>query len=107
MQTNYFHQAIIVKIGFLLLFLVAGNTAAFAQQQNEPNTQKVTADSTEKVSDKELNTNESISYMGDKLLFQVRKRLHLTTEEEEKKAQEKKSKKVKLSFLGIVIEKEI
>lgn len=52
---------------------------------------------------KTLDTKESISYLGSKLMFQVKKRMNLTSEDEEK-AEEKKSKKVALSFLGIKIE---
>jgi len=55
-----------------------------------------------------LDTDESLKYMGSRLLFQVKKRLHLVDDAElkaEKKAQEK-SNNVKFSLFGLTIEKD-
>jgi hypothetical protein len=55
-----------------------------------------------------LDTDESLKFMGERLLFQMRKRLHLV-DETELKAEEKKkekSKDVKFSIFGITIEKD-
>lgn len=54
---------------------------------------------------KELDTEESFKYMGAELLFQLKKRLHLTSEEEEKE-KSKKKEKVSVTFFGIKIERE-
>lgn len=51
-----------------------------------------------------LDTEESIEYLGDELWFQIKKRLHLTSKEEEEEQQKKKKKKVALSIGGIKIE---
>lgn len=51
-----------------------------------------------------LDTEDSFKFLGNELLFQVKKRLNLTTEEEEKK-QVKSSENKKFSFFGIEIEK--
>ncbi len=55
--------------------------------------------------DEVLDTNESIKYVGSKLWFQLRKRLHLTTEEEEVQEQKKRKNNVVFSIGGIKIEK--
>jgi hypothetical protein len=52
-----------------------------------------------------LDTEESFKFLGNQLLFQVKKRLNLTTEEEEKK-QSKSTENKKFSFFGIEIERE-
>lgn len=53
-----------------------------------------------------LDTEESLKYIGSELLFQVKKRLHLTTEEEEKQKEQQKGKKsVVFNILGIKIER--
>lgn len=51
-----------------------------------------------------LDTEESIKYMGSELLFQFKKRLHLTSEEEEKE-KEKEKKPVSFTIFGVKIEK--
>jgi|GEM_PF-1809104 len=55
--------------------------------------------------EEDLDTQESLKYVGNRLLFQVKKRLHLTTEEEEESEKKKKKKKVKLNIFGIEVEK--
>lgn len=57
---------------------------------------------------KVLDTDESIKYMGDRLMFQVKKRLHLLDEKEEEteKEEREKAKDVKFSIFGITIEKD-
>jgi hypothetical protein len=52
-----------------------------------------------------LDTDESLKYMGGLLLFEVKKRLNLTTREEELEAMTEKKKKVRLSIGGIVVER--
>lgn len=66
-----------------------------------------TTDSTKTIQKKNLDTEESLKYIGSELFFQVKKRLHLTSEEEEKKALKTKEekKKVKLNIFGITIER--
>ncbi|MFT6945847.1 MAG: type VI protein secretion system component VasK [Vicingaceae bacterium] len=51
-----------------------------------------------------LDTEESLRYLGSQLLFQMKKRLNLTTFEEEKK-QSNSSKNKKFSFFGIKVER--
>lgn len=51
----------------------------------------------------ELDTEESLEYMGSALLFQVKKRLNLTTKEEED-AEKKKKKATHFNIFGIKIE---
>lgn len=88
----------------------------FGQSQEKKdtsaNTTKTTltpssASSTNATESKVLDTKESLNYMSDRLLFQVRKRLHLTTEEEEKKEEKviKKQKNIVFSIGGIKIER--
>ncbi|MFT6166365.1 MAG: hypothetical protein ACJAV5_001198 [Vicingaceae bacterium] len=52
-----------------------------------------------------LDTEESFKFLGNQLLFQVKKRLNLTTENEEK-SQSKSSSNKKFSFFGIEVERE-
>lgn len=52
-----------------------------------------------------MDTDESLKYMGGLLLFEVKKRLNLTSKDEELAAAKEKSKKVRLSIGGIVIER--
>lgn len=52
-----------------------------------------------------MDTDESLKYMGSLLLFEVKKRLNLTSKDEELAAAKEKSKKVRLSIGGIVIER--
>lgn len=47
---------------------------------------------------------EGIDYLGERLLFQVKKRMNLTDTEEEKAEEAEKNKKVRIRFLGIEIE---
>jgi len=51
-----------------------------------------------------LDTEESFKFLGNQLLFQVKKRLNLTTEEEEKNQSKSNSNK-KFSFFGIEVER--
>lgn len=52
-----------------------------------------------------MDTDESLRYMSNLLLFEVKKRLNLTSKEEEIKAAKEKNKKVRMSIGGIVIER--
>tara|TARA_R110002111_G_scaffold18916_1_gene46135 strand:- start:261 stop:575 length:315 start_codon:yes stop_codon:yes gene_type:complete len=52
-----------------------------------------------------LDTEDSFKFLGNQLLFQVKKRLNLTSEEEEK-SQSKSSANKKFSFFGIEVERE-
>ena len=52
-----------------------------------------------------LDTEESLKYIGNQLLFQVKKRLNLTSKEEEKK-QSKSATNKKFSFFGIEVERD-
>jgi len=97
---------------FVLLFLFLSFNNLFGQSQQTTTstpqistTEKINNDTEEKVMD----TNESLDYMADRLLFQVRKRLHLTTKEEEEEEEKeiKKQKKAKLSIGGITIERNL
>lgn len=82
------------------LFFLLGNRAS--AQSATDSTKTLVA---QNVSTKELDTEESFKYMGSELLFQLKKRLHLTTEEEEKQ-KEKKKEKVAINLFGIKIERE-
>lgn len=55
-----------------------------------------------------LDTDESLRYMGGRLFFQVKKRLHLVDEADVKAEQEaqKRAKNAKFSLFGIQIEKD-
>lgn len=53
-------------------------TKTITAQQTKPEQSKAEVDKTT------LDTEESIKFIGNQLLFQVKKRLNLTTEEEEK-----------------------
>ena len=76
----------------------------------------VNAQSTNKVSDslaiktsktntiKDLDTEESLKYMGNELLIELKKRLHISSEEEEKK-EEKPDEKIRFNLFGLRIEK--
>lgn len=51
----------------------------------------------------ELDTGESLTYMGRKLWFEMKRRLNLTTEEEEK-AQKAEERNVRLKLGGIQVQ---
>lgn len=57
-----------------------------------------------KVEKTTLDTEESLKYIGNQLLFQMKKRLNLTTKEEEEK-ESKSIENKKFSLFGIEIEK--
>ena len=85
--------------------LLLSSSSLLAQSTTEQPTDSVKAPVVIDNPKEELDTEESLKYMGGQLLFQVRKRLNLTTEEEEKKAA--KEKKVKtFNILGIRIERD-
>lgn len=52
-------------------------------------------------------TEETLGYMGSRMLYQVKKRLHLTDESDEKQEEEekKKAQKAKFTVFGLSIEK--
>lgn len=91
---------------------MVGSTALFAQSSTVPvkPTKTVTAPQPKpqqtkaEVDKTTLDTEESIKFLGNQLLFQVKKRLNLTTEEEEKQ-QDKSAENKKFSFFGIEVEK--
>jgi hypothetical protein len=90
--------------------LLSLSSFAFSQTASKDNlTAAKSMHKSESTAQKEvLDTDESLRYMGSRLLFQVKKRLHLVDENElqaEKQAQEK-SKNVKFSLFGLTIEKD-
>ena len=89
-----------------MLCFVSNDVSA---QSNSPVKQeKVTPPIVTTTQKQELDTEESLEYMGTELLFQLKKRLHLTTEEEEKEKEEirkKNKKKLTFNILGIKIER--
>ncbi len=86
---------------FLILAFCSENSAA---QEGSKKLSPIPQDTVAKTNtNKTLNTEESINYIGSKLLFQVKKRFNLTTKEEEEK-ENKKEKKVVLSFGSLKIE---
>ena len=90
-----------VIVCFVILSLSGLNSYGQTTDSTKTNSDLAIASSTTKES---LDTEDSIEYLGGELLFQLRKRLHLTSEEEEK-AKSKKKKKVVLNFGGIKIER--
>ena len=82
----------------------AQSTPAVTQKKDSP--QEVLDNAAINAAKKEtLDTEESLKYVGNRLLFQLRKRLHLTTEEDKASEKGEKKKKVKLSIFGIEVEK--
>lgn len=92
------------KILFCFSLAFAASISAKAQSAANKNTELVVKKA-EKPSEINLDTEESIKYVGSEILFQLKKRLHLSSEAEEEKKDTKK-KKVALSFFGIKIEKD-
>jgi hypothetical protein len=94
---------------FLLFILFIGfGYSLQAQQSVNPKDSAAVQIKTKKVQSKPepiMDTNESLKYMSGLLLFEVKKRLNLTNAAEEQKAIKEKSKKVRLSIGGIVIER--
>jgi len=96
---------------FVLLLCLSASISTAAQSthavtQKKENPQEVLDSTANKAAKKEtLDTEESLKYVGNRLLFQLRKRLHLTTEEDEVEEKGQKKKKVKLSIFGIEVEK--
>ncbi|MBR9833045.1 hypothetical protein [Acidiluteibacter ferrifornacis] len=73
---------------------------------NSDTTQTIASDQKKiKESTPIMDTDESLRYMSNLLLFEVKKRLNLTSKEEEIKAAKEKNKKVRMSIGGIVIER--
>lgn len=102
-------QTSLAIFGLFLLLCVAQSAKA-----QSPNSLKKEAalketpaamDAAEENSEESLDTEESLKYVGNRLLFQVKKRLHLTTEEDEEEEKSEKKKKVKLNIFGIEVEK--
>ncbi|MEQ8910035.1 MAG: hypothetical protein RIC95_12630 [Vicingaceae bacterium] len=101
------------KFRFLLLLMLLGfGQSLYSQSKEKPVTSKPLAKnrdiSTEEAEKKVLDTDESIKYMSNRLMFQVKKRLHLLDEGEdaEEKKEREKAKDVKFSIFGITIEKD-
>ena len=92
----------LIKLVFAGVFAFLLHTESYAQT-NASDSLIVKPKKSTVVKPKTLDTKESISYLGSKLMYQVKKRMNLTTEKEEND-EEKKNKKVALSFLGIKIE---
>tara|TARA_B100000965_G_C19481852_1_gene708918 strand:- start:269 stop:547 length:279 start_codon:yes stop_codon:yes gene_type:complete len=90
-KSNFYHITLVI-----LLFTASSHL----------NAQDIQTDSTKKLTtqSQELDTEESIKYVSNSLWFELKKRLHLTSEEEEKKQQKEKSKKLVLNIAGIRIE---
>lgn len=93
------------KYLIIVPFLWIGISNGFSQSQNTDSlSNSISKNKLKNTAKNEtLDTKESLSYLGSKLMFQVKKRMNLTTEAEEN-AEERKNKKVALSFLGIKIE---
>lgn len=98
----------------MLVLTIALGTSLLAQEQRPANAQVTaaaqvkeekpsTATAQEQVA--EPGTGESITYIGRKLWFEMRKRLNLTTEEEENK-QRVEEQSYKLRIGGIKVRKE-
>ena len=91
---------------FLFLFLCFLSKNAVAQTDGSTIQTKITTPPPTVQQKQDLDTEESLKYMGSELFFQVKKRLHLTTEEEEKeKEKEKQKRPVSFNILGIKIER--
>ena len=99
------------KIVLGIFFLVGvSSTSLFAQTTTAtktPTNKPVKVETPKKANVKKttLDTEESFKFLGNQLLFQVKKRLNLTTAEDDKK-QSKSSVNKKFSFFGIEVERE-
>lgn len=89
------------------MFFICLNLGAFGQAAKDSSATNKSLPKKQGETEKEvvLDTDESLQYVGSKLLFQVRKRLNLVSKEEEEEELKKSKQKVKLSFGGFTIEK--
>ncbi len=96
-----------IRFVVFLLFTVytLSTTAQQATVSKDTAAQTVAIKSRQPKVEPIMDTDESLKYMGGLLLFEVKKRLNLTSREEELKAMAAKNKKVRLSIGGIVIER--
>ena len=85
--------------GLLIAFGCSVNAQSLSQKTDSSGVK--TADNS---TIKDLDTEESLKYMGNELLFELKKRLHISTEEEEKK-EEKPDEKIRFNLFGLRIEK--
>jgi hypothetical protein len=96
-----------IRILFFILFISCGLVSKAQQsvQSKDSTSIQIKPKKIQPKPEPIMDTNESLKYMSGLLLFEVKKRLNLTNAEEEQKAIEAKSKKVRLSIGGIVIER--
>ena len=98
-----------MKFIFTILFFGAFffSTESFAQSASNSSDSlalKVKPIVKKVIATEDMDTEESLKYVGGQLFFQLKKRLHLTDELEEKE-QAKSKKAKKLTFFGIEIER--
>ncbi len=96
-----------IRFVVFLLFSVFTLSATAQQSAIKKDTaeKKIATIGSQPTADPIMDTDESLKYMGGLLLFEVKKRLNLTSREEELQAIATKNKKVRLSIGGIVIER--